>query len=72
MEKVYVFTFECLEGDNKFKKMKVFGREEKMNDYISEFLENKFNEGWTRDKDEYCFANSERYAVVAEHKYVHY
>lgn len=74
MEKVCVFVFKCLEGDRKFEKIKLFGKKDKMNSYITEFLENKFSEGWSRDKnsDEYVFSNSERYAVVTIDKQVHY
>ncbi len=58
---INVFKFECLEGDNSFKKEEFFGRPELMNAYINEFIQGKLSEGWQRNENgEYCCGNSEK------------
>lgn len=73
-EKVSVFEFKCVEGDNKYRKLKLFGKRETMNKYINEFIENKLAEGWERNEfGEYCKGNSEKYIIdIDENKTVHY
>jgi endonuclease/exonuclease/phosphatase family metal-dependent hydrolase len=56
--RINVFKFECLEGDNSFKKEEYFGRPELMNEYINEFVREKLTEGWTRnEKGEYAYGD---------------
>lgn len=71
--RINVFIFKCLEGDNQYEKMKLFKKQDVMETYINEFLENKFSEGWKRDDEsgEYVFGNSEKYAVMHLDKKVH-
>lgn len=70
--RINVFKFECLEGDNSFKKEEYFGRPELMNEYINEFVREKLTEGWTRnEKGEYCCGNSEKYAIITQERMVH-
>ena len=43
--RVNVFIFKCLEGDSQYEKIKLFKKQDVMETYINEFLENKFSEG---------------------------
>ena len=75
MEKVYTLVFRCLEGSSEHEKLKIFGRKEKLNQYATEVLQNKFNEGWHADSEkrgEYVLNNSERYQLVTLEKQVHF
>ncbi len=75
MEKVYTLVFKCLEGSSEHEKLKIFGRKEKLNEYATEFIQNKFNEGWHADSEkqgEYVLNDSERYQLVTLEKQVHF
>ena len=71
-DRINVFIFKCLEGDNRHEKMKLFKKQDSMETYINEFIENKFAEGWKRDENgEYYLGMHEKYAVIELDKKVH-
>lgn len=73
MKKNYIMCFRCLEGDVKHEKIEIFGREDLMNEYATEFIHTKFNEGWKPSENNNIYVlDNNKYELMTCKRTVHY